>query len=120
MIVEQGAWQEIKTKIASIAKFSSRSQARQNTGLSANFDKLTAQLRVKDETQEDLARQTGDAFLYGNCIPLSYEHSSSEFRLLFRFYRFGKRVISYRQHCGVFLLHHYPPVLASTMDRGRR
>ncbi|KAI1150041.1 ABC transporter-like protein [Nemania diffusa] len=65
MIVEQGAWQEIKTKIASIAKFSSRSQARQNTGLSANFDKLTAQLRVKDETQEDLARQTGDAFLYG-------------------------------------------------------
>ncbi|KAI1121698.1 putative ABC transporter [Nemania abortiva] len=64
-IIDQGTWQEIKAKPASIAKFSSRSQARENTILSANFDKLAAQLRAKDETQADLTRKTGDFSLYG-------------------------------------------------------
>ncbi|KAJ8131478.1 hypothetical protein O1611_g2147 [Lasiodiplodia mahajangana] len=63
-IVDQGTWQEIKVKTASIAKFSSRSQAKENGTLSANFDKLSAQLRVKDETKADLARHTGDLSLY--------------------------------------------------------
>jgi ATP-binding cassette subfamily C (CFTR/MRP) protein 1 len=70
-IIDQGNWQNIKIKAASIAKFSSSHHIKDNAILSANFDKLSAQLRAKDEIEIDLARQTGDPALYGN-FPLSY------------------------------------------------
>ncbi|KAI0117845.1 putative ABC transporter [Nemania sp. FL0031] len=63
-VLDHGTWQEIKIKAASTAKFSSRTQARENALVSANFNKLAAQLRAKDETQADLARHTGDLSLY--------------------------------------------------------
>ncbi|KAH2977182.1 hypothetical protein KXW58_005982 [Aspergillus fumigatus] len=65
-IIDQGNWQNIKIKAASIAKFSSRHHTKVNNAvLSAKFDELSAQLRAKDETEIDLARQTGDPALYG-------------------------------------------------------
>ena len=64
-IVDQGSWQDLKFKATSIAKFSSGRGTRDDTILSANFDKLRAQVRVKDETEIDLARKTGDFSLYG-------------------------------------------------------
>ncbi|KAF7587664.1 hypothetical protein BBP40_006894 [Aspergillus hancockii] len=65
-IIDQGNWQNIKTKAASIAKFSSSHHTKVNSAvLSAKFDELSAQLRAKDETEIDLARQTGDPALYG-------------------------------------------------------
>ena len=66
-IKEQGTWQEIKTKTASIAKFTLGPQDN-NTVLSANFDQLRAQFRATDEAEVDLARQTGDLALYGIVI----------------------------------------------------
>ena len=65
-IIDQGNWQNIKIKAASIAKFSSSYHNKDNAALSANFDKLSAQLRAKDDTEIDLARQSGDPALYGN------------------------------------------------------
>ncbi|KAI1318298.1 putative ABC transporter [Xylariaceae sp. FL0255] len=64
MIVEQGAWHEIQTKIESIAKFSSGHRANADTVLGPNFAKLGNQVRVKDETRTDLERRTGDPSLY--------------------------------------------------------
>ncbi|KAI1427713.1 putative ABC transporter [Xylaria sp. FL1777] len=64
-IIDQGSWQDIKVKAASIAKFSSGRPVKENAVLSANFDKLSAQVRAKDETEVDLSRQTGDPALYG-------------------------------------------------------
>lgn len=65
-IIDQGNWQNIKIKAASIAKFSSSHHTKVNNAvLSAKFDELSAQLRAKDETEIDLARQTGDPALYG-------------------------------------------------------
>lgn len=66
-VIDQGSWQNIKVKAASIAKFSPIDYAKDTTMLSTNFDKLAAQLRAKDETEQDLARQSGDPALYGNC-----------------------------------------------------
>ncbi|GAB0146635.1 hypothetical protein EsHS_00007028 [Epichloe bromicola] len=63
-VIDQGSWQNIKVKAASIAKFSSDNYAKDITMLSTNFDKLAAQLRAKDETEQDLARQSGDPALY--------------------------------------------------------
>lgn len=68
-IVDQGNWQNIKTKAASIENISSSHYIKDNAILSANFDKLGAQFRAKDEAEIDLSRQTGDSALYGN--PLS-------------------------------------------------
>ena len=65
-ILDQGNWQDIKVKAASIAKFSSSHHTQDNTILSADFDKLSAQFRAKDEAEIDLARQTGDLALYSN------------------------------------------------------
>ena len=64
-IVDQGNWQSIKIKAASIAKFDSGHRARDNTLVSASFEKLGAQIRAKDEAEMDLARQSGDSALYG-------------------------------------------------------
>ncbi|KAI1179905.1 putative ABC transporter [Nemania sp. FL0916] len=64
-IVEQGSWEEIQVKTAAISKFSSSHQVEESAVISANFDKFTAQLRAQDETEADLARQTGDPALYG-------------------------------------------------------
>jgi ATP-binding cassette subfamily C (CFTR/MRP) protein 1 len=66
-IKEQGTWQEIQVKTASVAKFSPSSQDK-NTVLSANFDQLRAQFRATAEAEKDLARQTGDIALYGIVI----------------------------------------------------
>ena len=65
-VVEQGTWENFKFKAASIAKFSSSHQSKDNAILSANFDKLSAQFRTKDEAEIDLTRQSGDSALYGN------------------------------------------------------
>ncbi|KAI0555381.1 putative ABC transporter [Xylaria curta] len=64
-IVDQGPWQTIKVKAASLAKCSASHHLSENTNLSASFDKLSAQLRTRDETEIDLARQTGDPAIYG-------------------------------------------------------
>jgi ATP-binding cassette, subfamily C (CFTR/MRP), member 1 len=64
-IIDQGSWQDINIKATSIAKISSSYTTKENIALLANYDKLSAQLRAKDETELDLARQTGDANLYG-------------------------------------------------------
>lgn len=64
-IKEQGTWQEIKEKAASIAKFNHDPQTKSDVVLTANFDKLKAQVRAKDEAEVDLSRQTGDLALYG-------------------------------------------------------
>lgn len=68
-IIDQGNWQNTETKAASIAKFSSSHYIKDNALLSANFDKLGAQFRAKDEAEIDLSRQTGDSALYGNYLP---------------------------------------------------
>ncbi|KAI1293173.1 putative ABC transporter [Xylaria venustula] len=64
-IIDQGNWLDIKVKAATIAKFSSGRQAKDNAVLSASFAKLSAQVRAKDEIEADLARHTGDPALYG-------------------------------------------------------
>ncbi|KAI0127391.1 putative ABC transporter [Xylariales sp. AK1849] len=64
-IIDQGKWQDLNIKATSIAKFSSSHTGKENVILSANYDKLSVQLRAKDETELDLARQTGDVALYG-------------------------------------------------------
>ncbi|KAI0973805.1 putative ABC transporter [Xylaria arbuscula] len=64
-IIDQGSWLDIKVKAATIAKFSSSHQTKDNAVLSASFAKLSAQVRAKDEIEEDLARHTGDPALYG-------------------------------------------------------
>jgi hypothetical protein len=56
----------MKIKAASLAKISPSHHIKDNAVLSADFDKLSAQLRAKDETEIDLARQSGDPALYGN------------------------------------------------------
>ncbi|KAK9581548.1 hypothetical protein V6Z93_008761 [Aspergillus fumigatus] len=74
-IIDQGNWQNIKIKAASIAKFSSSHHTKVNNAvLSAKFDELSAQLRAKDETEIDLARQTGDPALYGNSLSHIHGH----------------------------------------------
>jgi ATP-binding cassette subfamily C (CFTR/MRP) protein 1 len=65
-IIDQGNWQDIETKAASIKKFSSSHYIKDNAILSTNFDQLGAQFRAKDEAEMDLSRQTGDSALYGN------------------------------------------------------
>jgi ATP-binding cassette subfamily C (CFTR/MRP) protein 1 len=64
VVKEQGAWQEIQVKTASVAKFALGPRDK-NAVLSANFDQLRAQFRATDEAEVDLARQTGDLALYG-------------------------------------------------------
>ncbi|ETS86194.1 hypothetical protein PFICI_00022 [Pestalotiopsis fici W106-1] len=64
-ITDQGTWQNIKTKTSSIMKFDSGNSTKPSVALSANFNRLSAQLRAKEETELDLARQTGDTALYG-------------------------------------------------------
>lgn len=63
-IEEQGTWEDIKLKAASIEKFALNSQGNNSVSLSANFDRLSAQVRAKDEAEVDLSRQTGDLTLY--------------------------------------------------------
>jgi ATP-binding cassette subfamily C (CFTR/MRP) protein 1 len=65
-IVDQGHWKDIEVKAAAIAKFTSGNSSNTNAAVSANFDKLSAQVRAKDEAALDLARQSGDSALYGN------------------------------------------------------
>ncbi|KAI0401067.1 putative ABC transporter [Xylaria palmicola] len=62
-IVDQGPWQDIKVKAASIDKLSA-GQRVEDTTRSADVDKIAARILAKDETYVDLARQTGDTSLY--------------------------------------------------------
>ncbi|PQE09784.1 ABC transporter protein [Rutstroemia sp. NJR-2017a BBW] len=70
-IVDQGHWKDIKLKSAAIAKFTSGNSSNTTAAVSSNFDKLSAQVRAKDEAELDLARQSGDSALYGNLSSLS-------------------------------------------------
>lgn len=63
-IIDQGHWQDLKVKAAPVAKLSTDHQMKENAILSASFDRLGAQLQTKDETEKDLARQSGDPALY--------------------------------------------------------
>ncbi|PYI35295.1 putative ABC transporter [Aspergillus indologenus CBS 114.80] len=63
-IVDQGRWEDLKIKAASIEKFSGSQHTPKNAVLTAKYETLGAQLRAKDETEMDLARQTGDPALY--------------------------------------------------------
>lgn len=65
-IKEQGTWQEIEARAGSVTRFLPKSELKNDNTLSTSFDKLNAQIRVKDEAAVDLARQTGDFALYGN------------------------------------------------------
>jgi ATP-binding cassette subfamily C (CFTR/MRP) protein 1 len=62
-IIDQGSWQSIKIKAGSIAKFTSRNHAQDIAPVSTTVEKL---VRVKDEAEIDLARQSGDSALYSN------------------------------------------------------
>ncbi|OKL59922.1 hypothetical protein UA08_04651 [Talaromyces atroroseus] len=64
-ILAQGNWHKIQTEAVYPAKFSSGHRVKDSAILSGNFEKLNAQLRAKDETEVDLARQTGDPAVYG-------------------------------------------------------
>ncbi|KAK5626723.1 hypothetical protein RRF57_002438 [Xylaria bambusicola] len=65
-IIEQGPWQTIKLKTQTLAKFSATShQVIEDTKLVGRYDALDAQIRVKEETEADLSRQTGDPAIYG-------------------------------------------------------
>jgi ATP-binding cassette subfamily C (CFTR/MRP) protein 1 len=74
-IKEQGTWQDIKVKTASITKFISGSQGKGGTVLTTNFNKLGAQFRAKEEAEVDLSRQTGDLGLYGIIRAHNSEHN---------------------------------------------
>ncbi|KAJ3575139.1 hypothetical protein NPX13_g4135 [Xylaria arbuscula] len=73
-VVDQGPWQAIKVRIDSVTKFSAASHSlNENTKLEGGYDALNAQLRVKEETKADLARQTGDPAIYALIVfTLSY------------------------------------------------
>ena len=94
-IIDQGNWQNIKIKAASTAEFSSSHHTKDNAVLSANFDKLSAQFRAKDEAETDLTRQSGDSALYGIFIFQVHECSWYERRLLFWFCWFCTSTVSY-------------------------
>ncbi|KAI0129811.1 putative ABC transporter [Xylariales sp. AK1849] len=64
-IIDQGNWQSLSRKAISVAKFSPGHQVKDNALLAANFDRLGAQVRAKDESEMDLARRSGDPALYG-------------------------------------------------------
>ncbi|KAI1347264.1 putative ABC transporter [Xylaria sp. FL0043] len=64
-VIGQGSWRDIKAKAFSVAKFSPSNHIKDSTVLSASFDKLSAQVRAKDEIKFDLERHTGDPSLYG-------------------------------------------------------
>ena len=65
-IKEQGTWQEIKARAATIAKFTIGTQEKNDAILSADMNKLNAQVQARNEAEADLSRQTGDISLY--CI----------------------------------------------------
>ncbi|KAF2721401.1 putative ABC transporter [Polychaeton citri CBS 116435] len=60
-VADQGTWQNLKNKAASIAKFSTGHRSIDNTVLTASFNRLSAQLRAKDDTE----MESGDPALYG-------------------------------------------------------
>lgn len=64
-VIDQGSWKDIKMKAASVAKFSAGSTTKDKALVSANSNRLNTQLRIKDEAEMDLTRQTGDTALYG-------------------------------------------------------
>lgn len=64
-ILDQGNWHKIQFKATFSTKLLSSYRNKDSTILAANFEKLNNQLRAKDETELDLARQTGDPSLYG-------------------------------------------------------
>ncbi|KAI0521679.1 putative ABC transporter [Xylaria bambusicola] len=65
-IVEQGPWRTIKLKSQTLAKFSAGTQQPvEDAKLAGRYDALNAQIRVKEETEADLSRQTGDPAIYG-------------------------------------------------------
>ncbi|KAK3192091.1 hypothetical protein K4F52_001718 [Lecanicillium sp. MT-2017a] len=64
-VIDQGPWKDIKMKAASVAKFSAGSTTKDKALVSANSNRLNTQLRIKDEAEMDLTRQTGDSALYG-------------------------------------------------------
>lgn len=72
-IVEEETSEDPRIQASSIEKFSVRSHTVENPFLASNFKSLSAQLRAKDETELDLARENGNHALYGN-VELSLKH----------------------------------------------
>lgn len=64
-IVDQGRWKDLKIHTASVAKFSSHRAEKDGGSISASFNRLNTQLRIKEEAENDLSRQSGDTALYG-------------------------------------------------------
>lgn len=119
-IVDQGSWRNIKIKAASIAKFSTGLHTKNPTVLSANYDRLSAQLRTKAETEADLARHTGDPTLYGKAFSHIFDEIDPNLhrpRVLFGFCRRYDYLASRHMHRTICLLHNHPPILASAVDR---
>jgi hypothetical protein len=58
----------MRVKAAYISKFSTNHHTK--TMQLTSFDKLNTQIRAKEETEADLARQTGDPALYGTHLAL--------------------------------------------------
>ncbi|KAF5016110.1 hypothetical protein F66182_12314, partial [Fusarium sp. NRRL 66182] len=71
-ILDQGNWHKNQFKATFSTKLLSSYRNKDSTILAANFEKLNNQLRAKDETELDLARQTGDPSLYGCTILYSF------------------------------------------------
>lgn len=64
-VKEQGTWEAIKVKAASIEKFIANTQGNNNIVSLANLESVHSQIKVEDEAAVDLSRQTGDFALYG-------------------------------------------------------
>jgi hypothetical protein len=67
-VEEQGTWQTIQSKGESLAKFippKDSIKIESDLALRNTPDRLSAQLRARDEAEVDLTRQTGDVAVYG-------------------------------------------------------
>jgi ATP-binding cassette subfamily C (CFTR/MRP) protein 1 len=67
-VAEQGAWQTIQSKGASLAKFippKGANRSEDDPYFKMTSERLNAQLLARDEAEVDLTRQTGDLAVYG-------------------------------------------------------
>lgn len=69
-IIDQGPWERLNVTFDLIAKFLQGHHSSDNAILPGNFNALSTQFRIKDETKIDLARQSGDPAIYGDFLLL--------------------------------------------------
>lgn len=64
-IIDQGKWKDIKAKTEKVSKISISKSANEANVIAADFDRLEARQRTKEETEIDVTRQRADSALYG-------------------------------------------------------